>query len=90
MFTLVDTMLSLDPQRRFKRRRNCSMPFAQPAVTRKARLSQAARPGRVYRREGGESARQARDRFKELGYRVMISGEPTRAWIAIASTHSMR
>lgn len=80
VFALVETMLVLDPLRRFQ------TPSQLLEAIRAARRDLDGQPGRrgaerslfiVERDE--ELQDKMRKRFKDLGYRVFISGEPTRA-----------
>jgi serine/threonine protein kinase len=80
VFALVETMLSLDPVRRFQTpsqlleavraaRRDVDGKSAGPAATRSLFLV-----------ESDERLQdKLRDGFKELGYRVLLSADPTRA-----------
>jgi serine/threonine-protein kinase len=82
VFALVETMMSLDPTRRFQ------TPSQLLDAIRAARRDLDGQQAKV----GGAGARslfiverdeelqdKMRKRFKDLGYRVFISGEPTRA-----------
>ena len=82
VFALVDTMLSLDPHRRFQ------TPSQLLDAIRSARrdvegkqAGGASRPNRtLFIVERDETLQdKMREKFKELGYRVFISAEPTRA-----------
>jgi len=80
VFALVDTMLSLDPPRRFQTPSQLldAIKAARRDVEGKNSGGVAGRT--IFIVEKAENLQdKMRDRFKELGYRVMLSGDPTRA-----------
>ena len=79
VFALVDTMLSLDPKRRFQ---TPSQLLDAVRAARRDLEGRTAGAGQrsVYVVEGDEGLQERlRAGFKEAGYRVMVSADPTRA-----------
>ncbi len=80
VFSLVETMMALNPQRRYQ------TPSQMLEAIRAARrdVETKARGGAITRTlflvEKDDRLREAlREKFKELGYRVLIAGDPQRA-----------
>jgi serine/threonine protein kinase len=82
VFTLVDTMLSLDPQRRFQTPSQLleAIRAARRDVDSKPESSNSGTMRTLFIVERDELLQdKMRKGFKNLGYRVFISAEPTRA-----------
>jgi eukaryotic-like serine/threonine-protein kinase len=81
VFALVDTMLSLDPPRRFQTPSQLVDAIKSARREVEGKNTGGGGAGRtIFIVEKAENLQdKMRDRFKELGYRVMLSGDPTRA-----------
>ncbi len=81
VFALVDTMLSLDPQHRFQTPSQLLDAIRTARREVEGKNTGGGGAGRtIFIVEKAENLQdKMRDRFKELGYRVMLSGDPTRA-----------